>query len=112
MSSNFKNKDNNLEILKSQNAQKPQKQIMKREARIKNSIKLWYNEGKCVNPNNPSEVANIPGPSNGDYYYHRDYKTFGDYLYIVNEMTGPDIGMQVIVLYVYLMCTKFIDKML
>tara|TARA_B100001123_G_scaffold430142_1_gene549618 strand:- start:865 stop:2367 length:1503 start_codon:yes stop_codon:yes gene_type:complete len=46
--------------------------------------------------NNPTEVANILGPSNGDYYYHRDYKTFGDYLYIVNEMTGPDVGMQVI----------------
>ena len=45
---------------------------------------------------NPIEVANILGPSNGDYYYHRDYKTFGDYLYIVNEMTGPDVGMQVV----------------
>ena len=44
----------------------------------------------------PIEVANILGPSNGDYYYHRDYKTFGDYLYIVNEMTGPDVGMQVV----------------
>ena len=49
-----------------------------------------------TDPYNPSEVANIPGPSNGDYYYHRDYKTYGDYLYIVNEMTGPDVGMQVI----------------
>ena len=49
-----------------------------------------------TDPNNPIEVANILGPSNGDYYYHRDYKTFGDYLYIVNEMTGPDAGMQVV----------------
>ena len=49
-----------------------------------------------TDPYHPSEVANIPGPSNGDYYYHRDYKTYGDYLYIVNEMTGPDVGMQVI----------------
>ena len=49
-----------------------------------------------TNPSNPIEVANILGPSNGDYYYHRDYKTFGDYLYIVNEMTGPDVGMQVV----------------
>ena len=47
-------------------------------------------------PNQPIEVANILGPSSGDYYYHRDYKTYGDYLYIVNEMTGPDVGMQVI----------------
>ena len=49
-----------------------------------------------TDPSNPIEVANILGPSNGDYYYHRDYKTLGDYLYIVNEMTGPDVGMQVI----------------
>jgi len=49
-----------------------------------------------TDPSNPIEVANILGPSNGDYYYHRDYKTFGDYLYIVNEMTGPDVGMQVV----------------
>ena len=62
---------------------------------------VGYKSGTSIldvstNPNTPIEVANIPGPSNGDYYYHRDYKTFGDYLYIVNEMTGPDIGMQVI----------------
>ena len=42
------------------------------------------------------EVANIIGPSSGDYYFHRDYKTFGDYLYIVNEMYGGDVGMQVV----------------
>jgi len=46
--------------------------------------------------NNFTEVSNIIGPSSGDYYYHRDYKTYGDYLYIVNEMYGGDIGMQVI----------------
>ena len=62
---------------------------------------VGYKSGTSIldvstNPNSPIEVANIPGPSNGDYYYHRDYKTFGDYLYIVNEMMGPDIGMQVI----------------
>ena len=43
-----------------------------------------------------TEVANILGPSSGDYYFHRDYKTFGDYLYIVNEMYGGDVGMQVV----------------
>ena len=41
-------------------------------------------------------VMNIIGPSTGDYYYHRDYKTFNNHLYIVNEMYGGDIGMQVI----------------
>ncbi len=46
--------------------------------------------------NQYNEVANIIGPSTGDYYFHRDYKTFGDYLYIVNEMYGGDVGMQVI----------------
>ena len=48
------------------------------------------------NPQSPYLVADIIGPSSGDYYYHRDYKTYGDYLYIVNEMYGGDIGMQVI----------------
>ncbi len=62
---------------------------------------VGYKSGTSIldvstSPENPVEILNIPGPSNGDYYYHRDYKTFGDYLYIVNEMTGPDIGMQVI----------------
>ena len=49
-----------------------------------------------VSGDNPIEIANILGPSTGDYYYHRDYKTYGDYLYIVNEMYGGDVGMQVI----------------
>ena len=44
----------------------------------------------------PVLISDIPGPSDGDYYFHRDYKTFGDYLYIVNEMTGLDIGMQIV----------------
>ena len=48
------------------------------------------------NPNDFTEVSNIIGPSTGDYYFHRDYKTYGDYLYIVNEMYGGDIGMQVV----------------
>ena len=41
-------------------------------------------------------VLDVPGPSNGDYYYHRDYKIYGDHLYIVNEMSGNDQGMQII----------------
>ena len=44
----------------------------------------------------PYEVASILGPSTGDYYFHRDYKTFSNYLYIVNEMYGGDVGLQVI----------------
>ena len=46
--------------------------------------------------NSPIEIMSIPGPSNGDYYYHRDYKTYQGYLYIVNEMYGGDVGMQVV----------------
>jgi choice-of-anchor B domain-containing protein len=49
-----------------------------------------------TNPANPIEIIDIPGPSDNDYYYHRDYKTFGDVLYTVCEMTGGDMGMQVI----------------
>ena len=44
----------------------------------------------------PILIADIMGPSNGDYYFHRDYKTYGHHLYIVNEMTGSDAGMQVV----------------
>ena len=43
-------------------------------------------------PSSPLLVADILGPSNGDYYYHRDYKTYNDHLYIVNEMSGADEG--------------------
>ena len=60
---------------------------------------MGYKDGTSiikVNTESPEEVANIIGPSSGDYYYHRDYKTYGDYLYIVNEMYGGDIGMQVV----------------
>jgi len=49
-----------------------------------------------TNPESQVLISDIPGPSGSDYYYHRDYKTYEDYLYIVNEMTGSDIGMQVI----------------
>jgi len=49
-----------------------------------------------VSGDEPFEVANIIGPSNGDYYFHRDYKTYNHHLYIVNEMYGGDVGMQII----------------
>ena len=49
-----------------------------------------------VSEDEPFEVANIIGPSNGDYYFHRDYKTYNHHLYIVNEMYGGDVGMQII----------------
>ena len=48
------------------------------------------------NPEQPILVSDIAGPSNNDYYYHRDYKTYGEYLYIVNEMSGGDTGMQIV----------------
>ena len=44
----------------------------------------------------PELIMDIPGPSGGDYYFHRDYKTMGSYLYIVNEMYGLDEGVQLI----------------
>ena len=49
-----------------------------------------------TNPESPIEIIDIPGPSDNDYYFHRDYKTLGDVLYTVCEMTGGDMGMQVI----------------
>tara|TARA_Y100000590_G_scaffold340638_1_gene388506 strand:+ start:1353 stop:2789 length:1437 start_codon:yes stop_codon:yes gene_type:complete len=51
---------------------------------------------KVSNTENPVEVMDLIGPSSGDYYYHRDYKTYNNHLYIVNEMYGGDIGMQVV----------------
>ena len=60
---------------------------------------IGYEFGTHIYKTTDSEtilISNIIGPSSGDYYYHRDYKTSGDYLYIVNEMYGGDIGMQVI----------------
>ena len=62
---------------------------------------LGYKEGTKIldvstNPENPIEIMDIPGPSDNDFYYHRDYKTYGDVLYTVCEMTGGDMGMQVI----------------
>jgi len=48
------------------------------------------------NPSEPELIADIVGPSGSDYYFHRDYKTYNDFLYIVNEMTGDDTGMQII----------------
>ena len=47
-------------------------------------------------PDNPILVYDVNGPSGGDSYYHRDYKTYGEYLYIVNEMNGVDQGVQII----------------
>ena len=42
-------------------------------------------------------VAHVPGPSNGDFYYHRDIKTYGDVAYIVTECFGGDQeGLQVV----------------
>ena len=31
------------------------------------------------------EVQQVAGPTEDDYYYHRDIKTFGDYAYVVAE---------------------------
>ena len=62
---------------------------------------VGYRDGTFIydvssNANNPILIADIVGPSNGDYYFHRDYKTYNDHLYIVNEMDGIDMGMQII----------------
>ena len=62
---------------------------------------LGYKEGTKIldvssDPGNPIEIMDIPGPSDNDFYFHRDYKTYGDVLYTVCEMTGGDMGMQVI----------------
>ena len=49
-----------------------------------------------TDPDDPNLVFDVSGPSGGDYYYHRDYKTYADHLYIVNEMWGIDEGVQII----------------
>ena len=62
---------------------------------------VGYSQGTFIydvstNPDSPILISDISGPSGSDYYYHRDYKTYEDYLYIVNEMTGNDVGMQIV----------------
>ena len=41
-------------------------------------------------------ITTVPGPENGDQYYHRDMMTYGDYLYVCHEMTGTNQGIQII----------------
>ena len=41
-------------------------------------------------------VASIPGPTSGDYWYHRDIKTRGAYAFIVTECFGTNQGLQVV----------------
>ena len=43
-----------------------------------------------VSEDEPFEVANIIGPSTGDYYFHRDYKTFENYSN--NGISIPIVG--------------------
>lgn len=62
---------------------------------------LGYLQGTKIldvstDPENPILIMDIPGPSENDIYFHRDFKTYGDVLYTVCEMTGGDMGMQVI----------------
>ena len=60
---------------------------------------VGYKDGtSIINVSNesPFEVGNYIGPSAGDYYFHRDYKTYNDHVYIVNEMYGGETGMQVV----------------
>ena len=38
----------------------------------------------------------IPGPTQNDFYYHRDMVVYGSTLYVVAEMRGTDEGVQVI----------------
>ena len=41
-------------------------------------------------------LFHIPGPSQLDYYYHRDIKTYRHYAYVSAEMRGVNEGIQVI----------------
>lgn len=41
-------------------------------------------------------VDTIPGPRLNDFYYHRDYEVYQNYLYIVHENTGNNAGMSVV----------------
>ncbi len=38
----------------------------------------------------------IPGPTQNDFYYHRDMVVYGSTLYVVSEMRGANEGVQVI----------------
>ena len=38
----------------------------------------------------------IPGPQQGDYWYHRDIKTYEHYAYVTNEMYGTNQGLMIL----------------
>tara|TARA_B100000315_G_scaffold215210_1_gene214344 strand:- start:6927 stop:9239 length:2313 start_codon:yes stop_codon:yes gene_type:complete len=38
----------------------------------------------------------VTGPSDNDYYYHRDIKTYGHYAYVAAEMIGTNQGLMII----------------
>ncbi|MCH7638739.1 MAG: choice-of-anchor B family protein [Bacteroidetes bacterium] len=41
-------------------------------------------------------VAMVPGPQDGDLFYHRDIKTVGTTAYVVSGCTGTNEGLQII----------------
>ena len=41
-------------------------------------------------------IGIVPGPEDGDFYYHRDIVVHGDYAYAVSECYGLNEGLQVI----------------
>ena len=54
-------------------------------------------EGVAVIRASDLEVNNIiPGPQQGDYWFHRDIKTYGHYAYVTNEMYGTNAGLMIL----------------
>ena len=41
-------------------------------------------------------IDSVAGPENMDYYYHRDIKTYRNYAYVTNEMTGTNEGLMIV----------------
>lgn len=48
------------------------------------------------NAANPTVVADITGPENGDPYFHHDIKTYGHYAYLSSETTGTRQGILIV----------------
>ena len=48
-----------------------------------------------VNATTLQTITVVPGPQNGNIYYHRDIKTFRNYAYAVSEMSGENEGLMI-----------------
>ncbi len=55
-----------------------------------------YEGVAVIRVSNLEVIDIIPGPQQGDSWYHRDIKTYGHYAYVANEMSGTNAGLMIL----------------